>query len=279
MLSDVQRILGDHLATIEATQSIAPDILRAAEMVTECLRNGGKIMLCGNGGSAADAQHIAGEFVSRFFMERRALPALALHTNTTVMTAIGNDYSFDVVYARQVEAHGRPGDLLIAITTSGTSANILRAAERAREVGVRVIGIAAVNRQKRPKFISFELDDDLINGQAFAGRRRDLLDLAVLVGLEDVFHLHGLNDRQFFPGLDVLTDLDRYFTEQAGHWRKQEFGQVGSRLVRHQGKQFRGAGAHHHEIRTIAPVEKAVPGPVTFHLHGKGLAVAGTVEQ
>jgi len=140
MLSDVQRILGDHLATIEATQSIAPDILRAAEMVTECLRNGGKIMLCGNGGSAADAQHIAGEFVSRFFMERRALPALALHTNTTVMTAIGNDYSFDVVYARQVEAHGRLGDLLIAITTSGTSANILRAAERAREVGVRVIG-------------------------------------------------------------------------------------------------------------------------------------------
>lgn len=139
-LSEVKRILQDHQATIEATHSIAGDIEKAAEMVTESLRNGGTIMLCGNGGSAADAQHIAGEFVSRFFMERRALPSLALHTNTTVMTAIGNDYSFDVVYSRQVEAHGKPGDVLIAITTSGTSANILRAAEKAREMGIKVIG-------------------------------------------------------------------------------------------------------------------------------------------
>lgn len=140
-LPEVQRILADHQATIEATHSIAPVILSAAEMVTDCLRRGGKIMLCGNGGSAADAQHIAGEFVSRFFLERRALPALALHTNSTVMTAIGNDYSFDVVYSRQVEAHGQPGDLLIAITTSGTSANILRAVETAREMGIEVIGM------------------------------------------------------------------------------------------------------------------------------------------
>lgn len=139
-MSEVLRILNDHKATIESTMAIADDIQRAAELVTECLKGGGTVMLCGNGGSAADAQHIAGEFVSRFFMERRALPALALHTNTTVMTAIGNDYSFDVVYSRQVEAHGKPGDVLIAITTSGTSANILRAAEKAREIGVKVIG-------------------------------------------------------------------------------------------------------------------------------------------
>ncbi|MBL8060129.1 MAG: D-sedoheptulose 7-phosphate isomerase [Chthonomonas sp.] len=139
-LAEVRRILSDHQATIEATQAIAPEILGAAELVTECLRQGGKVMLCGNGGSAADAQHIAGEFVSRFFMERRALPALALHTNTTVMTAIGNDYSFDVVYSRQVEAHGNPEDVLIAITTSGTSSNILRAVEKAREMGIKVIG-------------------------------------------------------------------------------------------------------------------------------------------
>ena len=139
-LNEVNRILDDHLATIQATKSIAEDIGKAADMVSECLAGGGCLMLCGNGGSAADAQHIAGEFVSRFFMERRALPALALHTNTTVMTAIGNDYSFDVVYSRQIEAHGKPGDVLIAITTSGTSANILRAAEKAREMGIKVIG-------------------------------------------------------------------------------------------------------------------------------------------
>ncbi len=139
-LSEVQRILQDHQATIEATHAMAPEIEKAANMVTECLRRGNQILLCGNGGSAADAQHIAGEFVSRFFMERRALPALALHTNTTVMTAIGNDYSFDVVYSRQVEAHGKSGDILIAITTSGTSPNILRAAETAREMGIQVIG-------------------------------------------------------------------------------------------------------------------------------------------
>lgn len=139
-MQEVNRILKDHQDTINATLSIADVIGQAADMVTEALRNGKKVMLCGNGGSAADAQHIAGEFVSRFFMERRALPALALHTNTTVMTAIGNDYSFDVVYSRQVEAHGEEGDVLIAITTSGTSPNILKAAEKAREMGIKVMG-------------------------------------------------------------------------------------------------------------------------------------------
>lgn len=139
-MQEVNRILKDHQDTINATLSIADVIGQAADMVTEALRNGKKVMLCGNGGSAADAQHIAGEFVSRFFMERRALPALALHTNTTVMTAIGNDYSFDVVYSRQVEAHGEEGDVLIAITTSGTSPNILKAAEKAKEMGIKVMG-------------------------------------------------------------------------------------------------------------------------------------------
>lgn len=139
-IQEINRILKDHQETIAATFAIAEEIGKAADMVAESLANSGTIMLCGNGGSAADAQHIAGEFVSRFFMERRALPSLALHTNTTVMTAIGNDYSFDVVYSRQVEAHGKPGDVLIAITTSGTSPNILRAAEKAHEMGIKVIG-------------------------------------------------------------------------------------------------------------------------------------------
>lgn len=138
--SDVLALLEEHRRTIDATMAIAPQIREAAEMVTNCLRAGGTVMLCGNGGSAADAQHIAGEFVSRFLMERQALPSLALHTNTTVMTAIGNDYSFDVVYSRQIEAHGRPEDMLIAISTSGTSPNVLRACEAARARGMKVLG-------------------------------------------------------------------------------------------------------------------------------------------
>lgn len=136
----VTAILEEHRRTIDATMAIADQIREACEMVTECLGNGGTVMLCGNGGSAADAQHIAGEFVSRFLLERQALPSLALHTNTTVMTAIGNDYSFDVVYSRQIEAHGRPEDLLIAISTSGNSANVLRACEAARRKGIKVMG-------------------------------------------------------------------------------------------------------------------------------------------
>jgi D-sedoheptulose 7-phosphate isomerase len=131
----------DHAALLAATRDLFPQIQEASNIVIESLKDGGTIMLCGNGGSAADAQHLAGELVGRFYLERRALPALALHANTTIVTAIGNDYSFDAIYRRQVLAHGRPGDVLIGITTSGTSRNIIEAAEAARELGVKVIGL------------------------------------------------------------------------------------------------------------------------------------------
>lgn len=137
----IQQAFDEHAAVLAATRALFPQIEEAADRVTDCLAKGGTILLCGNGGSAADAQHIAGEFVGRFYKERRPLPALALHTNTTVMTAIGNDYSFDTVYRRQVRAHGRPADLLIGITTSGNSPNILHAAEAARESEMTVIGL------------------------------------------------------------------------------------------------------------------------------------------
>lgn len=101
---------------------------------------GGRILICGNGGSAADSQHIAGEFVGRFKKERRAIAAVALTTDTSVLTCLGNDYGFDRVFERQVEALGRPGDLLLAISTSGSSANVLKAAVKARETGMQVVG-------------------------------------------------------------------------------------------------------------------------------------------
>ena len=116
-------------------------LLAQAEDMAERLRRGGRILVCGNGGSAADAQHLAAELSGRYLKERRALAGLALTTDTSALTAIGNDYGFDQVFSRQVEALGRPGDLLIGISTSGNSANVIRAAASAKELGVRTLGL------------------------------------------------------------------------------------------------------------------------------------------
>ncbi|OPL19990.1 MAG: hypothetical protein AVO35_00600 [Candidatus Aegiribacteria sp. MLS_C] len=126
----------------ESISSLDPGtVSRAAELCIETVRNGGTLFFCGNGGSAADSQHFAGELVGRFRMERRALPALALTANSAVITAIANDYDFTLVYSRQLEALARPGDVLVAISTSGNSENVLKAVEKAREMKVRTIGL------------------------------------------------------------------------------------------------------------------------------------------
>lgn len=127
----------------EAMRTRAPDIARAAGIIAESFRRGGKLLLCGNGGSAADCQHVASEFVNRLSKdrERRALPALALTTDTSCLTAYTNDWGFDGVYARQVEAFGTAGDVLLAISTSGSSPNVLAAADAARGRGVAVVAL------------------------------------------------------------------------------------------------------------------------------------------
>lgn len=119
------------------------EVYSTAKQLSECVENGGKILLCGNGGSAADSQHIAAELVVRLrsSVNRAAIPAIALTVDTSILTAGGNDIGFDNVFARQVEAYGQKGDTLIAITTSGNSANIVRAAEEAKKKGVNVIGL------------------------------------------------------------------------------------------------------------------------------------------
>ncbi len=114
-------------------------IEEAAKALTKCLKAGGKILLCGNGGSAADSQHIAAEFVGRFQKERRALPAIALTTDTSALTALGNDYSFEIVFSRQVEALGQKGDVLIGFSTSGNSKNVVEAVKRAKSLGLVTI--------------------------------------------------------------------------------------------------------------------------------------------
>jgi D-sedoheptulose 7-phosphate isomerase len=119
----------------------APRVEQAAEMISVTLRSGGKLLVFGNGGSAADAQHIAGELVNRFLQVRKALPAIALSTDGGVLTCIANDTGFENVFARQIEALGRQGDVCVAISTSGQSANIVVACEQARSQGIKVIGL------------------------------------------------------------------------------------------------------------------------------------------
>jgi D-sedoheptulose 7-phosphate isomerase len=114
-------------------------VVAIAQAITEALQQGGTVYLCGNGGSAADAQHIAGEFVGRFYRERKALPAVAFSTDTSVLTCIANDYAYEKVFARQAEALVRKGDILWAFSTSGASANVVAAAQVARDKGARVI--------------------------------------------------------------------------------------------------------------------------------------------
>ena len=119
----------------------AADLERAVDLVAEALGGGHKLLIFGNGGSAADAQHIASEFVGRMTRDRRALPAIALTTDTSALTAISNDYGYDEVFARQVQALGRAGDVALALSTSGNSPNVLRAVSACRSLGMRVVGL------------------------------------------------------------------------------------------------------------------------------------------
>ncbi len=125
-----------------------PTIQRCAEMILGAFRTGNKVLLCGNGGSASDAQHIAAEFVGRYEHERAAMPAIALTTDTSALTAIGNDYGFDNIFARQVEALAKDGDVLIGISTSGNSPNVISAVMMARRLGCKTIGLTGAKGKK-----------------------------------------------------------------------------------------------------------------------------------
>ncbi|MCZ2392198.1 MAG: D-sedoheptulose 7-phosphate isomerase [Acidobacteria bacterium] len=133
--------MSEHRAVFEEfEQAVGDAIRRSGRLISETFASGGKVLICGNGGSAADAQHIAAEFVGRYETERIALPAIALTTDTSALTALANDYDFERIFARQVEALGRSGDCLIAISTSGNSPNVLAAVMTARSRGMKVIG-------------------------------------------------------------------------------------------------------------------------------------------
>jgi len=124
----------------QVAETLSGEILKAAHTIRDCLSNGGKLLLMGNGGSAADSQHIAAELIGRFKKERKAIPALALTVDSSSLTALGNDYGFDTIFSRQVEALATPSDAVVGISTSGNSRNVIRALTLAREIGSSTIG-------------------------------------------------------------------------------------------------------------------------------------------
>lgn len=138
----VKKIIGDHLEVVaEIRENYTGDVVRLGAILAEAVRSGNTVFFMGNGGSAADSQHLAAEFVGRFQKERRGLPAVALTTDTSILTAVGNDYGFESVFSRQVEALARPGDVVVGLSTSGNSPNVVKALQAARELGAVTVGL------------------------------------------------------------------------------------------------------------------------------------------
>lgn len=146
------RIVGEFKESIQVKQEViraqVPILVKITQAWLQALKNGNKIIFCGNGGSAADSQHIAAELVSKFRRERRTLPAIALTTDTSILTSIANDYSYEDVFSRQVEALGQAGDVAVGISTSGTSPNVLKAMQSAAKMGITTVGFTGMDGSK-----------------------------------------------------------------------------------------------------------------------------------
>ncbi|HEV7780165.1 MAG TPA: D-sedoheptulose 7-phosphate isomerase [Chitinophagaceae bacterium] len=161
MNNKIKRIIGDSIDTKEKVlqdEQLLETIEKVVSVITAAFKKGNRVYFCGNGGSAADAQHLAAEFSGRFYSERKALPAEALHCNTSYLTAVANDYGYDVVYSRMIDGIGQPGDVLIGLSTSGNSANIVKAFRVAREKGMATIAFTgSTGGEMKP------LSDHLLN--------------------------------------------------------------------------------------------------------------------
>jgi D-sedoheptulose 7-phosphate isomerase len=152
MSNTIENAFARHLGVAEeSAKSITASVKNAADVLLSAIKAGNKALVCGNGGSAADAQHFAGELVCKYKNDRRPLPAIALTADASAITAIGNDYGFENVFARQVEALGESGDILVAITTSGKSPNVLRAIEKAKKRGLKIVALTGANGRELGK--------------------------------------------------------------------------------------------------------------------------------
>jgi D-sedoheptulose 7-phosphate isomerase len=158
MHTNITAQITEHCRVMELVRDQLTDKIAAAiDLICQAITDGHKVLIMGNGGSAADAQHFAAEIVSRFKLERKAWPALALTTDTSILTAIGNDYGFDAVFKRQIEAFAQPGDVVIGISTSGQSPNVLVALSKARELGCRTIGLLGRDGGQIKEFVDIEI--------------------------------------------------------------------------------------------------------------------------
>jgi D-sedoheptulose 7-phosphate isomerase len=172
MLSVIEKEMEAHRQVLEHTMAgLQHFIYTAGVIVTEALERGNKVLLCGNGGSAADAQHIAAELTGRFKIERMPLPGIALTTDTSALTAIGNDYGFDQVFSRQVAALAKEGDVVIGISTSGNSLNVIYALETAKEMGCKAIGLSGKG----------------------GGKMNDVCDLNIIVPSDDTARIQEMH--------------------------------------------------------------------------------------
>jgi len=163
-MHDITFIKSKITSSIELKQLVLKDevllssLHKIAEEMVTCFKNGGKVLFCGNGGSAADAQHLSAELSGRFYTDRDPLYSEALHTNTSYLTAVSNDYSFDVIYSRLVKAQGKKGDILVGISTSGNSKNIILALEEANRLGMITVGMTGASGGKMKDYCSYLLN-------------------------------------------------------------------------------------------------------------------------
>ncbi|MEO8417914.1 MAG: D-sedoheptulose 7-phosphate isomerase [Methylophilaceae bacterium] len=156
-IETLRSALAEHQAVMMQLDSLLPQISALAQRLRDCLKHGGKILLMGNGGSAADSQHIAAEIVGRYKRERRGLPAIALTTDTSILTSVGNDYGFEFIFSRQVEALCGPLDVVIGMSTSGNSANVVRAMETAKQIGATTVAMTGASGGKLADLCDFNL--------------------------------------------------------------------------------------------------------------------------
>jgi len=163
MEKNIKTALKKHEEALRLLEMQSPTIAKIACLFNESLKAGGKIIFIGNGGSAADAQHLAAELVGRFRKNRKALAAIALTTDTSILTAVGNDFGFDQVFSRQVEALAKEGDLLVGISTSGKSKNIIKAIEKAKDIGLKIVGFLGKDGGNIKSLVDIDLTISLDN--------------------------------------------------------------------------------------------------------------------
>lgn len=158
MKSDrIKEIFDDSIEVLIESKKISSEIQNAVDVIIQCYRNGNKVVIFGNGGSAADSQHMAAEFIGRYLLERKSLPAIALTTDTSIITALGNDYGFENTFSRQCESIVTKGDVIIAISTSGNSKNVLNGIKTAKKLGAIIIGLTGKNGMAMHDMIDISL--------------------------------------------------------------------------------------------------------------------------